>query len=138
MYSWGILKQNCAHQKCTNSGSIHSSGKQSIQSYDWDEFVLTWDLCSSGTLCSTDWLVVSNVLGQTAWTSKMVPTDCPTTLVHNYQSMLLNNPEERTSHLHRGWSPKSGVLKRHSMSRQVWDLHLSVSHSWSAFKAKCF
>jgi hypothetical protein len=83
-------------------------------------------------------LVGSNVLGLSAWPSKMVPIDCQTTLVNNYQSMLPNNSEQQTSHLHHGRSLKSGVLKRYSLPRQVWDLLLFFSHLWSVFKLNVF
>ena len=35
---------------------------------------------------------------------KMGPIDCPKMSVTNYQSTLLNIPEERVPHLHRGGS----------------------------------
>jgi hypothetical protein len=44
------------------------------------------------------------------WTAlplKMVPIRCPETSVPNYHFMLRNNPEERSSLLHRGGSLKS-------------------------------
>jgi hypothetical protein len=38
---------------------------------------------------------------------EMEPTGCPETSVRNYRHTLRNNPEERSSHLLRGGSPKS-------------------------------
>src|SRR5215510_3315130 len=55
----------------------------------------------------------------------MVPKGCPETSVKNYRYSLLNNLEERSSHLLRGGSLKSltGIL-----DRQIW---LAVSGSSS-------
>jgi len=41
----------------------------------------------------------------------MGPIGCPETAVRNYHYSLGNNPEERVSHLLRGWSLKSCTLR---------------------------
>jgi len=38
---------------------------------------------------------------------KLGPIGCPETSVRNYHYLLCNSPEERSSHLKRGWSLKS-------------------------------
>ena len=42
---------------------------------------------------------------------KLRPKGCPETTVRNNPFTLSNIPEERRSHLHRGWSPKSPKAK---------------------------
>ena len=41
-----------------------------------------------------------------SWNLKMGPIGCPETSVRNYHHSLRNNPEERSSHLLRGGSPR--------------------------------
>ena len=54
--------------------------------------------------------------GPTAGPLEIGLRSCPDTSVTNYQSTMRNIPEERISHLHRGWSLKSRqIIVRYEM-----------------------
>jgi hypothetical protein len=100
-----------------------------------------WDVRSS-------WLLISS-----SWTScplKMGQIRCSETSVKSYYSTLCNNPEERKSHQHCGWSLKSRIgsvgfqwcdhVEGFKFNSQITGAFLSACLSyptWLTWRASC-
>jgi len=93
---------------------------------------------SSGILCSTDWQLVTKVLGQTigpnfkshiAWPLNMEQIGCTETSVTTHLSKLCNIPEGQRSHQHCGRSLKSRKVKTANIKRRRWySNEMSMEH----------